>query len=70
MIMRRYGSTISLSKLRNYAQTTLEGTTALEIIEAAQKFGFDAEGYQAEMDVFDDSNFNIRLIFYTSYYHW
>lgn len=54
MIMRRYGSTISLSKLRNYVQTTLEGTTALGIIEAAQKFGFDAEGYQAEMDVFDD----------------
>src|SRR5690625_3119544 len=43
-IIEYYGGYISLEKLRLDTKTTNEGTTALNIIEASKKYGFDAIG--------------------------
>lgn len=41
MILKQYGSRVSLAYLRNLAKTDLEGTTALGLVRAAQALNFD-----------------------------
>ena len=43
-IIEYYGGYVSLEKLRLDTKATNEGTTALNIIEASKKYGFDAMG--------------------------
>lgn len=52
-IARYYGSDYSLVHLRELAKTDKEGTTALGIIEAAQKIGFETRAIKANMSLFD-----------------
>lgn len=43
-IIEHYGGYVSIEKLRLDTKTSNEGTTALNIIEASKKYGFDAIG--------------------------
>ena len=52
-IAKHYGSDFSLAHLRELAKTTKEGTTALGIVEAAKKMGFETKAIKANMDLFD-----------------
>lgn len=47
-IIKHYGGNISLEKLRIDTHTSLEGTTAYYIIEAAKSYGFDSYGMKLE----------------------
>src|SRR5512133_4176359 len=40
-----YGLKLSLAKLRLFSNTDKNGTTIKGVIEAAKKFGFDAQGF-------------------------
>lgn len=53
MILRYYGSEVSLAYLRNLAKTNIEGTTAFGIINAAQKLGLETQAIKADMTLFD-----------------
>lgn len=46
MIMRHYGGNSPLEKLREMINVNKNGTSALNLIEAARKVGFDARGYK------------------------
>ena len=52
-IAKHYGSHFSLAHLRELAKTSKEGTTALGIIEAAKKIGFETRAIQANMELFE-----------------
>ena len=52
-IAKYYGSDYSLAYLRELAKTTKEGTTALGIVEAAKKIGFETKAIQADMSLFN-----------------
>lgn len=52
-LARYYGSDYSLAHLRELAKTTKEGTTALGLVEAAKKIGFETRAIQADMSLFD-----------------
>ena len=52
-VAKHYGSDFSLAHLRELAKTTKEGTTALGIVEAAKKMGFETRAVQANMELFD-----------------
>lgn len=45
-IIKHYGGFVSLEKLRIDTHTSLEGTTAYHLIEAAKRYGFDSYGMQ------------------------
>ena len=50
MVLQFYGGNESLEKLREYTNTTKEGTSAFDLIKGAKKVGLDAAGYQATID--------------------
>lgn len=52
-LAKHYGYDFSLAHLRELAKTTKEGTTALGIIEAAKKMGFETKAIKANMELFD-----------------
>ena len=56
MILKNYGSNVSISYLRNIAKTNKEGTTALGIIKTAEKLKFETKAIQADMTLFDIDN--------------
>ena len=51
-----YGSDFSLAHLRELAKTNKEGTTALGIVKAADKMGFETRPVQADKTLFDMSD--------------
>lgn len=54
MLANQYGSSYSLARLREEAKTDLEGTTALGIVRAADKIGFETRAIRANMTLFDE----------------
>lgn len=52
-VAKHYGSHFSLAHLRELAKTNKEGTTALGIVEAAKKIGFETRAIQANMELFE-----------------
>ncbi|KEY47221.1 peptide ABC transporter ATP-binding protein [Streptococcus equinus] len=52
-VAKHYGSHFSLAHLRELAKTSKEGTTALGIIEATKKIGFETRAIQANMELFE-----------------
>lgn len=62
MILKQYGSRVSLAYLRNLAKTDLEGTTALGLVRAAQALNFDTQAIQADMSLFEVSNLKYPFI--------
>lgn len=56
MILKFYESTYSLARLRELAQTSREGTSALGLVEAAKELGLETQALRADMQLFDDEN--------------
>ena len=48
MIANYYGLDISITKLREYGGTDLQGTNILGLMKIAEKLGFNADGVRAE----------------------
>ena len=53
MLFKYYGTEISLAKLRNLAKTDQTGTTALGIVQTAEKYNFETKAIKADMSLFD-----------------
>ncbi|UQS82806.1 peptide cleavage/export ABC transporter [Bombilactobacillus folatiphilus] len=52
MILKNYGSRVSLAQLRMYTKTTTAGTTAFGIKKAAEQFHLDVQAVQADLALF------------------
>ncbi len=53
MLLKYYGSDVSLAYLRNIAKTDKNGTTALGIVKTAQQLNFETKAIKADMRLFD-----------------
>lgn len=62
MILRYYGSELSLAYLRNIAKTNIEGTTALGLTKAAQKLGLKTQAVKADNSLFSMENVTYPFI--------
>lgn len=60
-IIKHYGGYIPLEQIRIDTHTSLEGTTAYHIIEAARSYGFDSHGIKLD-ELKDIKNVNLPLI--------
>ena len=52
MILKHYDSSYSLAYLRELAQTSREGTSALGLVEAGKQLGFETQAIRADLDLF------------------
>ncbi|BAQ23299.1 peptide ABC transporter ATP-binding protein/permease [Streptococcus troglodytae] len=64
MILKHYGSKYSLAYLRELAQTSREGTSALGLIEAAKQLGMKTKAIRADMQLFDEEELVYPFIVY------
>ncbi|EDX43290.1 peptide cleavage/export ABC transporter [Limosilactobacillus reuteri] len=62
MILRKFGSKVSLATLRKATKTTTEGTTALGIVEAAKKYKLNVAAYQADINLFSSNEASYPFI--------
>uniref|UniRef100_UPI00036FA7E0 cysteine peptidase family C39 domain-containing protein n=1 Tax=Streptococcus sobrinus TaxID=1310 RepID=UPI00036FA7E0 len=62
MVLKHYGSTYSLAYLRELAQTSREGTSALGLVRAAQGLGLKTKAIRAQLDLFDDEHLTYPFI--------
>ncbi len=62
MILRKFGSKVSLATLRKATKTTTEGTTALGIVEAAKKYKLNVAAYQADINLFNSNEASYPFI--------
>ena len=53
MILKAYGSTIPLERLRQLAGTSIQGTTAFGLVETAKQFNFTVQAIQADESLFE-----------------
>ncbi|WP_054482664.1 peptide cleavage/export ABC transporter [Apilactobacillus kunkeei] len=73
-VLKRYGSDYSLAHLRQMAKTDMEGTTALGLVQTAQKLKFDTKAIQADMSLFDIPDihfpFIVQVLKNNEFYHF
>lgn len=73
-VLKRYGSNYSLAHLRQMAKTDMEGTTALGIVQTAEKIGFDTKAIQADMSLFKINDlqfpFIVQVLKKNEFYHF
>lgn len=62
MILRHYGTEISLAKLRNLTKTNQWGTTALGLVKTAEKFNFETKAIKADMSLLDMKDLPVPFI--------
>ena len=62
MLLKYYGSDVSLSYLRNIAKTDKDGTTALGIVKTAQQLNFETKAIKADMRLFDIADLHYPFI--------
>lgn len=62
MVARHYGSRIRLATLREMAKTTLEGTTALGLVKAAEQLGMTARAIRADRHLFESQTVSYPFI--------
>ena len=62
MILKNYGSSYSLTYLRELAQTSREGTSALGLVEAAKQLGLETQAIRADLDLFKQENLSYPFI--------
>ena len=62
MILKHYGSSYSLAYLRELAQTSREGTSALGLVEAAKQLGLETQAIRADLDLFKQETYLILLL--------
>ncbi|MBU7449564.1 hypothetical protein EFP40_12045 [Lactiplantibacillus pentosus] len=53
MILKHFGSNVSLAYLRNLAKTNTKGTTALGLVRTAEKLKLETKAIKADMTLFD-----------------
>lgn len=74
MVLNSYNTDYSLAKLRLLAKTTAEGTTALGIVRAAQRLGFETKAVRADMTIFEMADvpypFIVHVITQEKYLHY
>lgn len=73
-VLKRYGSDYSLAHLRQMAKTNAEGTTALGLVQTAEKLKFDTKAIQADMSIFDIPDlhfpFIVQVLKNNEFYHF
>ncbi|MDR1521653.1 MAG: hypothetical protein LBS28_02200 [Streptococcaceae bacterium] len=52
MVLQFYGSRVSLARIRELAKTTVDGTSALGLMEAAKVFYFHTKAFAADESLF------------------
>ena len=62
MILKHYGSSYSLAYLRELAQTSREGTSALGLVEAAKQMGLETQAIRADLDLFKQESLSYPFI--------
>ncbi|WP_075887919.1 cysteine peptidase family C39 domain-containing protein [Companilactobacillus crustorum] len=62
MILKFYNSNYNLAHLRQLARTSRNGTTALGIVKAAQKLGFETLAIKTDISVFKRDNVSYPCI--------
>ena len=62
MILKHYGSSYSLAYLRELAQTSREGTSALGLVEAAKQLGVETQAIRADLDLFKQESLSYPFI--------
>ena len=62
MILKHYDSSYSLAYLRELAQTSREGTSALGLVEAGKQLGFETQAIRADLDLFKQENLSYPFI--------
>lgn len=62
MILKNYGSSYSLAYLRELAQTSREGTSALGLVEAGRQLGLETQAIRADLDLFKQENLSYPFI--------
>lgn len=62
MILKHYDSSYSLAYLRELAQTSREGTSALGLVEAAKQLGLETQSIRADLDLFKQENLSYPFI--------
>ena len=62
MILKHYGSSYNLAYLRELAQTSREGTSALGLVEAAKQLGLETQAIRADLDLFKQENLSYPFI--------
>jgi len=62
MILKHYDSSYSLAYLRELAQTSREGTSALGLVEAGRQLGFETQAIRADLDLFKQENLSYPFI--------
>ncbi|MEZ4782026.1 MAG: peptidase domain-containing ABC transporter [Flavobacteriaceae bacterium] len=60
-ILNYYNADVPLEQLREWSGTNRTGTTMLGLIQCAKKIGFDADGYEADINSLKDYN-NIGIL--------
>lgn len=62
IILKRFGSDVSLAYLRNSAKTNTEGATALGLVKTAEKLKFETKAIKADMTLFDITDLPLPFI--------
>lgn len=62
MIIKYYKGFLGMEEIRELINVTKKGTTAFHIIEGAKKIGFNANGYNCELDKFEEENIMLPCI--------
>ena len=62
MILKHYGSSYSLAYLRELAQTSREGTSALGLVKAAKQLGLETQAIRADLDLFKQESLSYPFI--------
>lgn len=62
MILKNYGSSYSLAYLRELAQISREGTSALGLVEAGKQLGLETQAIRADLDLFKQENLSYPFI--------
>ncbi|MBU7456405.1 peptide cleavage/export ABC transporter [Leuconostoc fallax] len=62
MILKHYGSDVSLANIRERCQTSLSGTTALGLVKAAESFNMSVRPIQADITLFDMNDLPLPFI--------
>ena len=63
MILKNYGSSYSLAYLRELAQTSREGTSALGLVEAGKHLGLEPRAIRADLGLFNQEKLSILLLY-------
>lgn len=62
MILKHYGSQISIASLRELAKTTMDGTSLWGLVKAAETLGMDSEAIKADRNIFRNEKIQFPIV--------